>query len=139
MSKLKEKQRTREEKVNEQIRKGKVKRIVYEERKKKPALPNRKSQAKTMEEELAERQDTAERAAIVYRQLLPGLLVKLGRIKDPRVPGKVKHKMTVLMIYGILLFVYQIGSRREAKNTEPCGTRAGTLSLRVKYSTIILR
>lgn len=91
--------------------------VVYKERKKKPALPNRKSGAKTSQEELAERQDTAQRAAIVYRQILPGLLVKLSRIKDPRDPKKVKHKMTVLMVYGILLFVFQIGSRREANRT----------------------
>jgi len=88
--------------------------VVYKERKKKPALPNRKNSAKTAQEELAERQDTAERTAIVYRQMLPGLLEKLNQIEDPRAPKKITHKMTVLLIYGILLFVYQIGSRREA-------------------------
>lgn len=88
--------------------------VIYKERQKKPALPNRKSRAGTVEEELAERQDTAQRAATVYRQMLPSLLVKLSKIEDPRDPKKVKHKMTVLMAYGILLFVYQITSRREA-------------------------
>ena len=46
--------------------------------------------------------------------MLPGLLLKLKKIKDPRQPLKIKHKITVLMIYGILLFVYQVGSRRTA-------------------------
>ncbi|MBC8035387.1 MAG: transposase family protein [Chitinophagaceae bacterium] len=46
--------------------------------------------------------------------MLPGRLLKLSRIEDPRQPFKVKHKMTVLMMYGILLYVYQIGSRRNA-------------------------
>ena len=46
--------------------------------------------------------------------MLPGLLMKLSKIKDPRNPLKIKHRITVLMIYGILLFVYQIGSRRNA-------------------------
>ncbi|WP_034630119.1 transposase family protein [Desulfotruncus alcoholivorax] len=91
--------------------------VIYKERKKKPALPNRKSKAQTSPEELAMRQDTAQRAAIVYRQMLPGLLVKLNRIEDPRNPKKVKHKMTVLMAHGILLYVFQIGSRREANRT----------------------
>jgi hypothetical protein len=68
-------------------------------------------------DEMAELQDTVEKAAIVYRQMLPSLLVKLSRIKDPRKPRSVKHKMTVLMAYGILLFVYQIGSRREANRS----------------------
>lgn len=91
--------------------------VIYKERQKKPAIPNRKSRAQTTPEELAMRQDTAQRAAIVYRQMLPGLLVKLNRIEDPRNPKKVEHKMTVLMAYGILLFVFQIGSRREANRT----------------------
>jgi hypothetical protein len=69
---------------------------------------------KEPEEEMEHRQEKVERATILYRQMLPALLNKLSRIKDPRNPHKIKHKMTVLMAYGILLFVYQTGSRREA-------------------------
>lgn len=46
--------------------------------------------------------------------MLPALLKKLSCIPDLRQPGKVKHKMTVLMAYGILFFVLQMSSRREA-------------------------
>ena len=35
-------------------------------------------------------------------------------IDDPRDPKKVKHKLTVLLTYGILTFVYQMASRWEA-------------------------
>ena len=59
-------------------------------------------------------QQTAEETLSVYLQLLPGLLEKLSRIPDPRNPNKVKHKMTLIILYGILMFVYQIPSRRKA-------------------------
>ena len=48
------------------------------------------------------------------RQQLPVLLNRLGKIHDPRNPKKLKHKITVLMIYGILVFVFQYASRRAA-------------------------
>ena len=109
-----EKQRLMDEKLAEKIKSGRVIRISYEERKKKKAQPNRKSQFSTEEAELANRQETVENATRVYKQILPILLKRLEKIKDPRQPLKIKHKITVLMIYGILMFVYQIGSRRNA-------------------------
>jgi hypothetical protein len=36
------------------------------------------------------------------------------KIPDPRNPKKIKHKLTMLMIYGILTFVLHMSSRREA-------------------------
>jgi hypothetical protein len=48
------------------------------------------------------------------RQQLPILLKRLGQIPDPRNPNKLKYKLTVLMIYGILVFVFQYASRRAA-------------------------
>ncbi len=77
-------------------------------------LPNRKSELKTAEEEKEAIQQTMEATLNIYRQLLPGLLNKLARIPGPRNPRKTKHQMTVLMLYGILIFVFQIASRRRA-------------------------
>ena len=48
------------------------------------------------------------------RQQLPVLLKRLGKIRDPRNPKKLKHRITVLMLYGLLVFVFQYGSRRAA-------------------------
>ena len=48
------------------------------------------------------------------RQQLPVLLKRLGQIPDPRNPSKLKYKITVLMIYGTLVFVFQYASRRAA-------------------------
>lgn len=50
----------------------------------------------------------------MFRANLPNLLERLSKIPDYRNPKKVKHKMTVVLIYGILMFVYQMASRREA-------------------------
>jgi len=99
--------------------------VVYEELRRRraeqglknpvsPTLPNRKRIYQTVEEEQAERQRVVEEKLKVFRALLPDLLKKLGRIKDPRNPKKVKHKLTVILLYGILIFVLQMNSRREA-------------------------
>lgn len=88
-----------------------------QKRKGKPpayTLPNRKSDLKTIAEEKEVIHQTAEETLSVYRQLLPGLLGKLSRIPDPRNPHKIKHKMTMVLLYGILMFVYQVPSRRKA-------------------------
>jgi len=94
-------------------------RELKEEQKKKgvnyppvTTLPNRKSKLKTVEEEKSAAQIETEETLKVYRQLLPGLLKKLSRLPDPRQPHKIKHKITVMMLYGILMFVFQINSRR---------------------------
>jgi len=118
MSKEKErrlqKQKEQDEKLSKRVESGEAVRVMHIEKGKKAVLPNRKNTEETVEEEMADRQNKVERATILYRQMLPGLLKKLGRIKDPRQPEKIKHKMTVLMLYGILLFVWQTGSRRKA-------------------------
>jgi len=76
-------------------------------------LPNRKSDLKTVGEERTAIQLITEEKLKVYLQLLPGLLKKLARIADPRNPKKIKHQMTVMMLYGILMFVFQMPSRRQ--------------------------
>jgi hypothetical protein len=75
----------------------------------------------TTEEEQAERQDATLMQLAVMRGLLPGLLKRLSRIKDPRNANKIKYQLTILMLYGILMFVFQMASRREAnvKMTRP--------------------
>lgn len=77
-------------------------------------LPNRKSPWKTVEEEQEARQSAVEAQVNAWRAILPGLLEKFARIKDPRRPGSIKHKLTVLMVFGLLLFIFQYNSRREA-------------------------
>jgi hypothetical protein len=82
--------------------------------KKKKTLPNHNCKWKTVEEEKVIRQKTVEETIKGYQQLLPKLLKDLSQIKDPRQPKKVKHQLTCLLLYGILIFVFQWSSRREA-------------------------
>ncbi len=86
-----------------------------------PAQTNRKSEYQSVEEEQAARQDATVEQLRVMRELLPGILVQLSKIPDYRNPKKSKHRMAVLMAYGILMFVFQMSSRREAnqKMTRP--------------------
>jgi len=80
----------------------------------KAAIPNRKSKYKTVGEEQKARQDAATEQVKIFRATLPVLLKRLSKIKDPRNPRKIKHKHTLLIIYGILTFVYHMSSRRQA-------------------------
>jgi hypothetical protein len=88
---------------------------------KPPALPNRKSDYETVEEEQRARQEAIEAQLRLLRAKLPILLRRLEKIPDFRNPKKLRHKLTVLMIWGILTFVYQMASRRQAnqKLTRP--------------------
>lgn len=80
-----------------------------------------------MEEEQAARQSAAEAQINAWRAILPGLLEKFARLKDPRRPGSIRHKLTVLMVYGLLLFIFQYASRREANRELSCPTILDTL------------
>lgn len=77
-------------------------------------ISNGKSPWKTVDEERQARQEAVEEQLKVYRSLLPTLLKRLEKIRDPRNPKTIKHKATVLMLYGILMFAFQMASRREA-------------------------
>ncbi len=80
----------------------------------KPTINNCKSKFNTREEEQQDRQNTIEDQLIAYRSLLPTIINKLSKIKDPRNPRKSKHKLSVVILYGIFMFVFQMSSRREA-------------------------
>jgi len=57
----------------------------------------------------------------IIKAQLPQLLKRLNKINDPRNPKKVKHSLTLLMLYGMLMFVFQLSSRRQANRemTQP--------------------
>ena len=59
------------------------------------------------------RQQISKEQINVFRSQLPLILNGLKKIPDHRNPKKIKHKMTVLMLYGLLMFVFQFASRRE--------------------------
>ncbi|MHB2021613.1 MAG: transposase family protein [Candidatus Xenobia bacterium] len=49
----------------------------------------------------------------MLRSQLPLILARVARIPDPRRQASVEHDLTTLLLYGMLLFVYQYASRRE--------------------------
>jgi len=89
--------------------------------KKRYHISNNTSEFKTVEEEKQARRDATIEQVKVFRTQLPALLAQLSKIHDPRNPKKIKHKLTVLILYGVLTFVYQMTSRREANRvvTQP--------------------
>jgi len=80
----------------------------------RPSLPNRKCPYQNQEQERQARLEAVSHQVQVYRAMLPVLLRRLSQISDPRNPLKTKHKLTVLMLYGMLCFAFQMSSRRQA-------------------------
>ncbi len=104
------------------------KRKIYMERRykkehesKASETANRKSNLKSVADEFGERDEKLEATMVAYRNMLPIVTARLERIKDYRNPLKLKYKLTVLIAYGILMFVFKLGSRRECnkKLTKP--------------------
>ena len=81
---------------------------------KKPTTSNAQSPYKTVEEEQAAREESVEAQMRMYRPLLRKLLKQLSKIKDPRQVKKSKHKLGVILLFGLLSAVFQMSSRREA-------------------------
>lgn len=77
-------------------------------------IANHKSRYLSVEEEgLARNQATWEQLK-VFRSQMPVLLRRLSQIPDPRSAKKTKHRLSALLLYGILSFVLQMASSREA-------------------------
>jgi hypothetical protein len=79
-----------------------------------PSISNAKSSYQSEQEERHARQTAVSEQHRILQANLPVLLRRLSKIQDPRSAKKVKYKLTLVMIYGILCFVYQMASRREA-------------------------
>ena len=81
---------------------------------KRPSVSNTLCPYRTQAEEQAAREEAVAAQLAAYRCLLPQLLKKLAKIPEPRQPKKLKHKLTVVLLYGLLMCVFQMASRREA-------------------------
>jgi hypothetical protein len=79
-----------------------------------PAGSNRKSSHQTEEAEREERERVLVRFLDAIRSQWPALLNALHKIADYRNPKKVEHQLALVLFYGILCFVLQMASRREA-------------------------
>jgi hypothetical protein len=79
-----------------------------------PTNSNHKCTYKTVEEERLARNEATTEQVRVLRAIVPQLIRRFSKMEDTRNPKKTKYKMTVLMLYGILSFVLQMSSSREA-------------------------
>ena len=95
------------------------------------SLPNCTSRLSTPQEEQQMRQDTAVEHFKILAAQLPSLLSRLARIPDPRQPKKIRHRLTMVLLMGILSFVFQMGSRREANRRMSLPTFLANLQLLV--------
>lgn len=68
----------------------------------------------SVDEERAARHAATEAQLQTARRVWPGVKRRLQKEADPRCARKIKYQKAVLMLYGILLFVCQRSSRREA-------------------------
>jgi len=102
----KEKRRSAQQRLQARREAGGVPRPV--------SVSNRLCPYPTEAEEQAAREEAVAAQLGVFRGLLPKLLNDLRKIPEPRQAKKVKHKLTVVLLYGLLSFVFQMASRREA-------------------------
>ena len=78
------------------------------------SIRNCKCKHEDSQQEMQERHQVGGEALKVYKKILPGVLTDISKIKDPRNPNKIEHTMTMLMLYGIIMFVFHMESRRQA-------------------------
>lgn len=93
----------------------------------RPTLPNAKVPYDTAGDEQAAREAMVAAQLKVWRRHLPGLFQKMSHIADPRRAGSVRHRLTVVLFYGLLLFIFQYASRREANRNVTSPTLADAL------------
>ncbi len=79
----------------------------------------------TVEEERARREEAVAGPVAVYRALLPKLIKDLDKIPEVRQPNKIKHKLTVLLLYGLLGFDSTLPSPR-GQSTEGLSRNEGS-------------
>jgi hypothetical protein len=85
-------------------------------------VANTISTFKTLEEERQGREEAVDAQLHVFRAMLPIWLKQLSTLADPRQAKKIKHKLAVVLLFGLLCFVFQMSSRRQAnaQMTKPC-------------------
>lgn len=75
---------------------------------------NSKNQYETVEEETAAAEEDVTSYLKSMMTFFPKLLCSLSKVSDFREPGKVKHKVEVILLLGILSFAFQKMSRRQS-------------------------
>ena len=99
-------------KQNRKERKKAAKQLLLTQRAKgltpavEPPISNAKSSYQSVQEEKHARLTAVSEQHRILQANLPVLLRRLSKIAVPRNAKKIKYKMTLVMIYGILTFVF---------------------------------
>ena len=110
MTSKQKKQAARAEKqFDDIVRKGH--KVRMPEKQKKPSQANRKGGGVSDRES---EDEMVEHYIRLLRFLLPGALAKLSTIEDPRGENMCDHSLPTLLLYGLLMFLMHIPSRRAA-------------------------
>ncbi|WP_221900434.1 hypothetical protein [Bathymodiolus platifrons methanotrophic gill symbiont] len=80
---------------------------------KQSGVSNKVSDLKTIEDEREAREDSLDAQLQVFRRLLPVWLKQLSSLNDPCQAKKIKHKLAVVLLFGLLSFIFQMSSRRQ--------------------------
>ena len=54
------------------------------------------------------REEAVDAQLLVFRAMLPIWLKQLSTLDDPRQAKKIKHKLAVVLLFGLLCFVFRI-------------------------------
>ncbi|TXL05339.1 hypothetical protein BMR08_16160, partial [Methylococcaceae bacterium CS2] len=89
---------------------------------KQSGVSNKVSDLKTIEDEREAREDSLDAQLQAFRRLLPVWLKQLSSLNDPRQAKKIKHKLAVVSLFGLLSFIFQMSSRRQMNSqmSQPC-------------------
>jgi len=73
-------------------------------------------------EEQESREDAVDAQLQAFRVMLPIWLKQLSSLKDPRQAKKTKHKLAVVLLFGLFMFIFHMSSRRQAnaRMSQPC-------------------
>ncbi len=82
----------------------------------------------TIEDERREYEDIVAAQLAPWKKILPQLLSKFAKMKDPRNPVKIKHKIAVVMVFGLFQFLFRQRSRRDFNENLTAPTILNTLS-----------
>jgi hypothetical protein len=80
---------------------------------------NRKCTYSSVADEKEFRSDVVAAQIESWRSMLPQLIKRFSKIPDYRKASSIKHKSTVLMIFGLFAFIFRLSSRREMNRIFP--------------------
>jgi DDE_Tnp_1-associated len=74
---------------------------------------NAKQSYVNVEEMKSDRETKLSSQIQAWRSVLPTLIKRFAKVPDPRRAKSIKHQLSVVLLYGLFAFIFQMSSRRE--------------------------